>query len=167
MIDFASINYTNFAKLFVVIIIITVATLNIPFAYNLFSSQAVKVVSLFAILFVLFYDIHLGLLLLTLFIIMLVQVHHKVIEESHIKVEAFKLLGGSHDNNAVNEVDCDYGAKLQEEASENIVDYILDEKVKPYEVFVKMMTNQDHLDKASNAAVLDGTHAGEDFIGPQ
>lgn len=166
MIDFASINYKNFAKLFVVMLIITVATLNIPIAYNIFNSQMVKIVSLFAILFVLFYDIHLGLLLLTLFIILLVQVYHGVIEEAHVKIEAFKLLS-VQPNDVANEENCDLGAKLREKASEDIVDYTLDNKVKPYEVFVKMMTNQDHLDMASNAAILDDTYEDAFLIGPQ
>lgn len=150
MIDWSSINYINVAKMLVVIIIVIVATTNKPSNYQVMNGTVVKSVSFIVIVFVLYYDIHLGLLLLTLFIIILLQINHGVIEETQIKIEAFKTMGPC----SLNEEECDYGQKQKEEISQSHLDYIIDDKVKPYEVFVKMMTNQEHLDLASNSAIL-------------
>jgi hypothetical protein len=49
-------------------------------------------------------------------------------------------------------VECDNVKK--NEISKDIFDYSVDTKVKPYEVFVKMLTTKDHLDNASNSAFL-------------
>lgn len=157
MIDLPSVmyqvNYTNVMKLFIVMIIVIVATIYSPSNYAFLNSQVIKAIVLLLIIIVLYYDIHLGLLLLTLFIIILIQVNHGVIEEAHNKVESFNVKTlVSNDSPAP--TDCDYGGKSQDSMSQSHIDYTLDDKVKPYEVFVKMMTSQEHLDMASNSAIL-------------
>jgi len=56
------------------------------------------------------------------------------------------------DNVKKNELSCNIVAHTTDAQSN--VDYTVDNKIKPYEVFMKMMTSQEHLDKASNSALL-------------
>lgn len=157
MFDLSRIDFKNVTKLLIVIVIVIVATIHNPLKLAFLDRQVTKVILLLILLLVLYYDTHLGLLLITLFLILLVQMNHGVMEEAHNKVEAFRLsaINNSQPEHS-NDATCNYGETLKEEASQNHVDYILDDKVKPYEVFVKMMTNQEHLDMASNSAILDG-----------
>jgi hypothetical protein len=148
MIDLNSIEYRNIVKLFIVLLIVVMATINKPNYHSFFNSQLTKSVVLVFIMVALYYDMHIGLLLLTLYIIVLVQLNHSVIEEAQVKVEAFKIASGC------NFGEQSIGEKQMEEMSDDIIDYTLDDKVRPYEVFIKMMTNQEHLDMASNAAYL-------------
>jgi hypothetical protein len=149
MIDITRVNYFNFTKVFVVLVIILVTTnsLSTKNLHQYIDNQLTKSILLLLIVLVLYYDIHLGLLLLTLFIIILVQLSQGAIEEAHVKVEMFKM-------NQNNVSMCDFGEKQKEELSADHVEYILDDKVKPYDVFIQMMTNKNHLDMASNAAIL-------------
>ncbi len=156
-VDFSAIEYKNIAKLLIAITIVLVATVNNP-KYSLYlNSQVMKSVVFIIIVIVLYFDIHIGLLLLTLFVIVLVQSNLAVIEEAHEKIEPFRLACANSDTTTHN--DClleeqSFGEKQKELLSENVVDYTLDDKVKPYEVFIKMMTNQEHLDMASNDAII-------------
>jgi hypothetical protein len=145
------INYFNFTKVFVVLVIILITTnsLSTKNLHKYIDNQLTKSILLLLIVLVLYYDIHLGLLLLTLFIIILVQLSQGAIEEAHVKVEMFKMK-----QNQNNVSMCDFGEKQKDEISADHVEYVLDDKVKPYDVFIQMMTSKNHLDMASNAAIL-------------
>jgi hypothetical protein len=151
MIDITRINSFNFTKVFVVLVIVLVTTNSIStkIIQQYIDNQLTKTILLLMIVLVLYYDIHLGLLLLTLFIIILVQLSQSAIKEAHVKVEMFRM--NQNQNNASQ---CDFGEKQKDELSADHVEYILDDKVKPYDVFIKMITSKNHLDLASNAAIL-------------
>ena len=152
MIDISKINYFNTTKLLIVLLITVVATTSFISQgkhYQYLNSQLTKTILLFMIIIVLYIDIHLGLLLLTLFIIILVQLNHSVIKDAHVKIETFRMLNYNN-----HEPICDVGGQQREELSADHLEYTLDDKVKPYDVFIKMLTNQKHLDSASNAAIL-------------
>jgi hypothetical protein len=54
---------------------------------------------------------------------------------------------------ATSTIDCVKDEKKQD-ISESMLDYQVDPKVRPYEVFVKMITSNEQLEMASNAAFL-------------
>lgn len=151
MIDISRINYLNVTKLLIIFLITLVATTD-SISKQSINNQMTKIVLLLMILVALYFDIHLGLLLLTLFIIILVQLNQDVIKEAHVKLETFRMLNEQTHNN--HELTCDVGGKQKDELSADHLEYTLDDKVKPYDVFIKMMTNNSHLDLASNAAIL-------------
>jgi hypothetical protein len=159
MVDFSAIEYTNIAKVFIAITIVLIATINNSRYFMILSSQVIKSIVFIAIVIVLYFDIHIGLLLLTLFIIILVQSNLAVIEEAHEKIETFRY-ACVDDSDTTSNNDCSLnkqsnGEKHKELISEDVADYTLDDKVKPYDVFIKMMTNQEHLEMASNGAIVD------------
>lgn len=159
MVDFSAIEYKNIAKVFIAITIVLIATINNSRYFMFLNSQVIKSIVFIAIVIVLYFDIHIGLLLLTLFIIILVQSNVAIIEEAHEKIEPFRF-ACVDDLNTTRNNDCSLieqsnGEKHKELISEDAIDYTLDDKVKPYDIFIKMMTNQEHLDKASNSAIVD------------
>ena len=135
-------------KLVLVAFVLVIATVSVPQYYTFINNQVIKTFLLLIIIGVLFYDIHIGILVLTAFLIIIVQANRIVIEKSHTKLETFKSIG------APQHVPCDATLKQKEELSKDMIDYALDDKVRPYEVFIKMMTTTEQLDLASNAAIL-------------
>jgi hypothetical protein len=119
---------------------------------------------LLAILVVTYYDLHTGILLTVAFLILIIQLnstsldlinHNKNLESflSSIPADYDKDEKDPEDVKKLKQsLECDNVKK--NEISTDIFDYQIDNKVKPYEVFVKMLTTKDHLDNASNSAFL-------------
>lgn len=87
------------------------------------------------------YEPSTGVLVMMLFLLLLVQTNAKTIQKS--KKEKFEV--------KTSVCDSDNG---KNEMSESILNYSIDSKIKPYEVYIKMMTSGEHLEKAANDALL-------------
>jgi hypothetical protein len=131
---------------------------------TLLDNKFSKIVLLLAILVVTYYDLHTGILLTVAFLILIIQLnstsldlinHNKNLEFflSSIPADYDKDEKDPEDVKKLKQsLECDNVKK--NEISNDIFDYQIDNKVKPYEVFVKMLTTKDHLDNASNSAFL-------------
>ncbi len=146
----------------VVVLYIIVSTVSDFNKHLIFLDQKIiKIFILFAILFVLYYNLHLGILFIIAFLIILIQLNGNTITQINSrKLELFMaslpdstehIMSTTNTNQQT--VECDN--KQKNELSEEILDYSLDPKVKPYEVFVKMLTTAEHLENASNSAHLE------------
>jgi hypothetical protein len=135
-----------------------------------------KLLFLVVVLVSIIYDIHTGIILLIAFLMLMIQFNNHIFDDiRHKEMELYHNLHPASLNDASTQQDDDIiiddnTTKLQcdnvkkNELSCNIVahttdaqsnvDYTVDNKIKPYEVFMKMMTSQEHLDKASNSALL-------------
>lgn len=130
---------------------------------SFFENKFSKIIFLVIVLVVMYYDLHTGILLTIVFLMILIQLNNVSIDEiQRKKMELFlSSVPANFDKNEKNpddvvtfqkSVECDNVKKNK--ISEDIFDYAIDPKVKPYEVFVKMLTTKDHLDNASNSAML-------------
>lgn len=155
----------DYLKTFIVFCIVCLVFFDISTSLGFFNNKLFKVVLLLAILLTLYYDLHSGILLTILFLMLLIQFNTTTLDA--IENKKFELFLASvppeykndepitqYGNKSQNHklVECDNEKK--NEISNDIFDYTVDTKVKPYEVFVKMLTTKDHLDNASNSAFL-------------
>ena len=150
------------------ILIVVYIVFSVFFEFNnmltLLDNKFSKIVLLLAILVVTYYDLHTGILLTVAFLILIIQLnstsldlinHNKNLEFflSSIPADYDKDEKDPEDVKKLKQsLECDNVKK--NEISNDIFDYQIDNKVKPYEVFVKMLTTKDHLDNASNSAFL-------------
>lgn len=93
------------------------------------------------------YDPSTGVLVLMLFLLLLVQTNAQIISEGKSKKEKFVAKVQASECDSTNDKD-------KNELSESILNYSIDSKVKPYEVYIKMMTSGEHLEKAANDALI-------------
>ncbi len=153
--------HLDLIKTFIVFCIVCLVFFNCSTTLWFFNNKLFKIVFLFAILINLYYDLHTGILLTILFLMLLIQFNTTTLDAiENKKMELFLESVPSEykkdeprtkiQNHKV--VECDNVKK--NEISKDIFDYSVDTKVKPYEVFVKMLTTKDHLDNASNSAFL-------------
>jgi hypothetical protein len=135
-------------------------------------NKLAKILLLSLVVLVIYYDLHTGILLTIAFLMIIIQFNNVTLTDIQArKLELFSsYVPAEFDNDTtqtsqtsqtnqpehkekeIQSVECDNTNK--NEISDNIFQYSIDPKVKPYEVFVKMMTTQSHLDDASNAAFL-------------
>jgi hypothetical protein len=152
--------YSIYIKILVVIFVLCLTFLNMTSYVKFFDSQVVKSITLLFILFILYIDIHTGILLLIAFIIIIVQLNAMSVKNLNVKrLELFlssipsKIQVSEDPNEVYNDiVECDNEKKNK--TNDDILAYSVDSKIRPYEVFVKMLTTQEHLDNASNSAFL-------------
>jgi hypothetical protein len=112
-----------------------------------------KVMLFLAVLTVMYYNLHLGILLLVAYIMVIIQLNTPyIVDLSSKKTETFKQSQEQEQELPSFPVVCEN--KKKAEMNNSILEYSLDPKVKPYEVFIKMMTSQEQLDKASSDAFL-------------
>lgn len=164
--SFKNIDLLSVVKTLIVLYIVFSVFFDFNTTLSFLDSKLSKIIMLSAILVVTYYDLHTGILLTVLFLILIIQFntasldvikHNKNLEfflssipadynrDEHPRdSEDVKLLKQS--------LECDNVKK--NEISNDIFDYQVDSKVKPYEVFVKMLTTKDHLENASNSAYL-------------
>lgn len=151
------------AKVLLVVYIILSSIFDFNKKLSFLDNKPVKILLLLLILGVMVYDLHMGILLVIAFLILNIQLNVPTLNKAdERRLEMFlasmpaKLeelqTPASHTVIPQVEVPCDN--KNKNKLSDDIFDYSVDSKVKPYEVFVKMMTTKDHLDNASNAAFL-------------
>lgn len=88
-----------------------------------------------------------GVFVLMLFLLLLVQTNAQTISEGKSKKEKFVAKVRANECDSTNDKD-------KNELSESILNYSIDSKVKPYEVYIKMMTSGEHLEKAANDALI-------------
>jgi hypothetical protein len=155
----------DFLKTVIVFCIVCLVFFDISVNFKFLNNKLFKIVFLFAILAALYYDLHSGILLTILFLMLLIQFNTTTLDAiDAIKNKRMELFLASmpseYERHEKDEtitqnhkvVECDNEKK--NEISNDIFDYSVDTKVKPYEVFVKMLTTKDHLDNASNSAFL-------------
>jgi hypothetical protein len=146
-------------KVCVVTYIVIVALSDINRRVRLPYKKAIDVVLLSSSIIILLLDFHLGLLVTIAVMIYIIQTNQAVIEEAQERwIERFepkrmqfykpKAISACAPSD-------EYGNEKKQEASKDILNYTLDDKVKPYEIYLKMMTTQEHLDNASNSAFID------------
>lgn len=127
---------------------LTVVLMNKPF----------KIIFLLIILFILYYDLHTGILLTVVFLMLIIQFNTTTLNELETKKLEFFLSSVpaeyTKDERTAKPITVECDNVKKNEISQDIFDYSVDTKVKPYEVFVKMLTTKDHLDNASNSAFL-------------
>lgn len=150
-------------KVIVLLCILALTFFNLTKVLKVIDNKVVKIVLLVGVLVVLYYDLHTGILLTVAFL--MVMIHLNAISIQNIqskKLEMFLAsLPAEFDKNEKEgelgvEIKKSYecGNEKKDTLSADIFDYSVDPKVKPYEVFVKMMTTKDQLDSASNGAFL-------------
>jgi hypothetical protein len=155
----------DLVKTIIVFFILCLVFFDISTSLGVLNNKLFKIVLLLAILATLYFDLHCGILLTILFLMLLIQFNTTTLDA--IESKKFELFLASvpseykkeepitqfqPQNQKIKLVECDN--KKKNEISNDIFDYTVDTKVKPYEVFVKMLTTKDHLDNASNSAYL-------------
>lgn len=159
-------------KVLITVCILMMAFFNIRKPLRVIDNKAVKVMLLLGVVLVLYYDLNTGILLTIAFLMMMIQLNALTMEDIQLKkwemflatVPAEFGRDGIDDKVGVAETDVLYekaqecGNKKNEttiqEHNSNSLDYAVDSKVKPYEVFVKMLTTKEQLDAAANSAFL-------------
>ena len=150
-------------KVSIVVLILILTFINLSKQLSFVDNKAVKIVLLIGVLGVLYYDLHTGILLTVVFMMIMIQLNAVSIHNiQQKKLEMF--LASIPADFDKNEKESDLGVEMKksyecgnekkDKLSEDIFDYSVDNKVKPYEVFVRMMTTKQQLDDASNAAFL-------------
>ena len=159
-----NIDLLSLVKILIVVYIVFSVFFEFSNMLTLLDNKFSKIVLLLAILVVTYYDLHTGILLTVAFLILIIQLnstsldlinHNKNLEFflSSIPADYDKDEKDPEDVKKLKQsLECDNVKK--NEISNDIFDYQIDNKVKPYEVFVKMLTTKDHLDNASNSAFL-------------
>jgi hypothetical protein len=151
------------AKVSIVVLILILTFINLSKQLSFIDNKAVKIVLLIGVLGALYYDLHTGILLTVVFLMIMIQLNAVSIHNiQQKKLEMF--LASIPADFDKNEKESDLGVEMKksyecgnekkDKLSEDIFDYSVDNKVKPYEVFVRMMTTKQQLDDASNAAFL-------------
>jgi hypothetical protein len=154
-------------KGFIILVILYLTFFTIAKPFQLLDNKFIKILLLLGILIVMYYDLHTGILLNIAFLLMLINLNSIIMEQNlfdkDTKLEQFLPLLHSkietevethvESEKATSTIDCVDNEK-KENISENILDYQVDTKVRPYEVFVKMITSNEQLEMASNSAVL-------------
>jgi hypothetical protein len=112
-----------------------------------------KVLFLIAIIALCFYDFQLALLLTIIFLVI-------IINGNHVKIVKSKLNGGSliedtkeEFNIAENLPNEECSSFKKNEINKDLVAHYIDDKIKPYEVYIKMLVNEEALADASNGAL--------------
>lgn len=150
-------------KVSIVALILVLTFINVSKQLRFMDNKAVKIVLLIVVLGALYYDLHTGILLTVVFLMIMIQLNAISIQNIHQKKLEMFLASIPADFDK-NEKESDLGVEMKksyecgnekkDKLSEDIFDYSVDTKVKPYEVFVRMMTTKQQLDDASNAAFL-------------
>jgi len=169
----ATVDSTFYVKLVIVLFIIIATFFNIGRHLKFLDNKLIKLFMLVAVVATLLFDLHTGIIFLIAFMMLMIQFNSSIVDDIQNKeIEMFltslpaPLQGTSTDNDKVipqnhASIECDNIKKNEiskcivdrNTDKKSNVDYAVDSKVKPYEVFVKMMTTQEHLDNASNAAI--------------
>lgn len=147
-------------KVLVVLYIVVVTLFDINLRVRVPYKKLIDVMLLGASIAVLLVDFHLGLLVTTAVMIYILQTNQAVIEEAQERwVERFqpKELPIQPQVASACAPSDEYGYEKKQEVSKDILNYTLDDKVRPYDIYVKMITTQEHLDNAANSAILDSS----------
>lgn len=159
-----NIELLSIVKILIVIYIVFSVFFDVNTTLAFLDSKLSKIIMLLIILAVTYYDLHTGILLTVAFFILIIQFNVSSLSViNHNKNLEFFLpsIPANYDKDEKDpehiqelkqQLECDNHKK--NEISNDIFDYQVDNKVKPYEVFVKMLTTKDHLDNASNSAFL-------------
>lgn len=147
-------------KILLVVYIILSSMFDFNKRLTFIDNKPTKIIMLLMILVVMYYELHLGILLVIAFLIISIQLNIPTMSKiDERKLELFLSsipaeLSLENTSDMVSDVAvCDNTKK--NELSEDILNYTVDTKVKPYEVFVKLMTTKEDLDNAANSAFLD------------
>lgn len=168
---------TLYVKLTIVLFIIIATFYDIGRHLKFMDNKIAKLVLLVAVVVTLLFELHTGIIFLIAFMMLMIQFNNHIVDDIRNKeMEMFltslpaplstpadehddanrvipeKPVSIQCDNIKKNEIsNCIIERNIDKKSN---VDYAVDSKVKPYEVFVKMLTTQEHLDNASNAAIL-------------
>lgn len=161
-------------KVIVVIVIVIMTFFQVNNIAHLLDNKLAKIMMLVGVVFLLYYELHLGILVTIAFLMLMIQMNAKHIHNIDAKkLELFlasvpaEYTKDEHETHETHTNQCVNPPK--QKVSEDIYEYTVDPKVKPYEVFLKMMTTKQQLDDASNAAFLQHDDESSHFLstGPQ
>lgn len=156
------VNAITVTKLLVVLYIFMSCLFDFNKKLTALDNKLSKIILLMLVLIVLYHDLHLGILLVIAFLMLNIQLNvptmtamdakmlERFLSSQPANVESKEYTNDKIIHKAI--VPCDNEKK--NDISQNILDYSIDSKVKPYEVFIKLMTTKDHLDSAANSAFL-------------
>lgn len=159
-----NIDLLSVVKILIVIYIVFSVLFEFNSMLTFLDNKMSKIIMLFVILVTTYYDLHTGILLTVAFLIVIIQFNASALDiiKQNKNVEFFlSSIPANYDKDEKDpedvkklkqQLECDNVKK--NEISNDTFDYQVDNKVKPYEVFVKMLTTKDHLDNASNSAFL-------------
>jgi hypothetical protein len=157
-------------KVLVVSYIVFAALFDVNHKTRVPCKKVIDILLLGASVIVMLFDFHLGLLVTIAVLIYILQTNQAIIEEAKNKWQDKwddKLQNKLTERFQTKELPIypqvtsacapsdEYGNEKKQEASKDILNYTLDDKVKPYDVYVKMLTTQEHLDNASSSAFLE------------
>ena len=136
------INYVFASKLIILALIVL-----LPFVdYSLISAfdyTVVKVVFLIAIAGLSFYDMQIAVLLTVLFFVLIISSNAALFEKAKSKKEPFIMT-------EFPAAECP--VEIKNTQNENMMSHYLDDKIKPYESYVKMLSDPEHVDNAAGIA---------------
>lgn len=151
----------DYVKIAIVFFIVCLVFVDISTSLASINNRFFKILLLCIILVTMLYDLHTGILLTVLFLMLLIQFNKTTLDA--IGMKKFEMFSSfvpaeytptsdKSKKESLQLPECDN--KMKNAISNDIFNYSVDAKVKPYEVFVKMLTTKDHLDNASNSAYL-------------
>lgn len=146
-------------KVVLVIYIILSSIFNFNMKLTFLDNKVFKILLLIIIIGVIEYDLHTGILLVIAYLLLNIQLNvPTIVKVEERKLELFLASLPTEiselQSQDVSHLDVPCDNTQKNELSTDIFEYSVDTKVKPYEVFVKMMTTKDHLDNAANSAFL-------------
>lgn len=159
--SFKNIDLLTVVKSVIVLYIVFSVVYDFNDLLSFLDNKLSKFVIILIILAVTYFDLHTGILLTVAFLILIIQFNATAINQNKNLEFFLSSLPADFDKDEKDSeevktfkqsLECDNVKK--NEISNDIFDYQIDSKVKPYEVFVKMLTTKDHLDNASNSAFL-------------
>lgn len=150
-----------FAKIILVIFIVISVFYDYGKHLTFLQNTLVKLLFIIVIAVVIVFDLHTGMILLIAFMMLMIQFNSVVI--NNIQAKKLEFFTAFPKNTCVSNIDKVNDERKNKVSNDilnynietnNNIDYVVDPKVKPYEVYVKMMTTQENLEQASNAAFL-------------
>lgn len=158
------------AKYLTVFFILVSTFANVSSMFKLFDNKLGKVLLLLVILSAMYYDTHLGVLLLIAFFMLVIQFNAPLIiaisptsgeedtktSKNHESIVTNQVGGRPSYTRIVNEQAPSCENKKKTVTNDGILEYNLDPKVSPFKSYIMNMTSAEQLEKASNDAFLQG-----------
>lgn len=147
-----------FAKIILVIFIVITVFYDYGKHLSFLQNTLIKLLFIIVIAVVIVLDLHTGIILLIAFMLLMIQYNSVILNNIQAKkLEFFTAFPKNKSISCVSNIDKDNDERKNKVSNDILnynIDYNVDPKVKPYEVYVKMMTTQENLEQASNAAFL-------------
>ena len=133
------IDYVFAAKLIILALVVLIPFVDYQ-VVSFFEWTIVKVLFLIAIATLSFWDMQIAVLLTVLFFVFIISSNASILEKAKGSKEPFIMTEFPKSECPV---------EIKNTQNENAMTYYLDEKIKPYENYVKMLSNPEHVKKAA------------------